>query len=121
MVGERWDVFTKRVLVENITVSCMKIPGARTAPLLFSADAHVCIAKHFRFFKIFVVSRDKYKRVSRQCQDISDKKGCQLFVMLFRYSFISQGTSTRKQRSDLFGLRVNLPTVSTSDVTRGLS
>jgi len=24
----------------------------------------------------------------------------------FRYSFISQGTSTRRQRSDLFGLRV---------------
>jgi len=27
----------------------------------------------------------------------------------FRYSFICQGTSTRRQRSDLCGLRVKLP------------
>jgi len=27
----------------------------------------------------------------------------------FIYSFICQGTSTRRQRSDLFGLRVKLP------------
>jgi len=27
----------------------------------------------------------------------------------YRYSFICQGTSTRRQRSDLFGLRVKLP------------
>jgi len=32
----------------------------------------------------------------------------------FRYSFIYQGTSTRRQRSDLFGLRVKLPPVTTS-------
>jgi len=32
----------------------------------------------------------------------------------FRSSFICQGTSTRRQRSDLFGLRVKLPPVSTS-------
>jgi len=30
------------------------------------------------------------------------------FVFSFRYSFICQGTSTRRQRSDLFGLRVKL-------------
>jgi len=29
----------------------------------------------------------------------------------FRYSFTCQGTSTRRQRSDLFGLRVKLPLV----------
>jgi len=31
-----------------------------------------------------------------------------------RYSFICQGTSTRRQRSDFFGLRVKLPPVTTS-------
>jgi len=30
------------------------------------------------------------------------------------YSFNCQGTSTRRQRRDLFGLRVKLPTVTTS-------
>jgi len=29
----------------------------------------------------------------------------------FRYSFICQGNSTRRQRRDLFGLRVKLPPV----------
>jgi len=32
----------------------------------------------------------------------------------FRYSFICQGTSTRRQRSDLIGLQVKLPPVTTS-------
>jgi len=32
----------------------------------------------------------------------------------FRYSFICQGTSTRRQRRDLFDLRVKLPPVITS-------
>jgi len=32
----------------------------------------------------------------------------------FRYSFICQGTSTRRQRSDIFSLRVKLPPVTTS-------
>jgi len=31
-----------------------------------------------------------------------------------RYSFIFQSTSTRRQRSDLFGLRVKLPPVTTN-------
>jgi len=35
----------------------------------------------------------------------------------FRYSFICQGTSTRRQRSDLFGLRFKLPPVTTSLTT----
>jgi len=34
--------------------------------------------------------------------------------LCFRYSFICQGTSTKTQRSDLFGLRVKLPPVTTS-------
>jgi len=37
-----------------------------------------------------------------------------LTLRWFRYSFICQGTSTRRQRSDLFGLRINLPPVTTS-------
>jgi len=40
------------------------------------------------------------------------------------FSFICQGTSTKRQRSDLFGLRVKLPPVTTSqtsDVARPLS
>jgi len=36
----------------------------------------------------------------------------------FRYSFICQGTSTRRQRSGLFGLRVKLPPVTTSLTTQ---
>jgi len=32
----------------------------------------------------------------------------------FRYSFVCQGTSTRRQRSHLIGLRVKLPPVTTS-------
>jgi len=38
----------------------------------------------------------------------------------FRYSFICQGTSTRRQRSDLFGLQVKLPLppVTTNLTTR---
>jgi len=35
-------------------------------------------------------------------------------ALRFRYSFICQGTSTRRQRSDLFGLQVKLPPVTTS-------
>jgi len=35
----------------------------------------------------------------------------------FRYSFICQGTSTRRQRRDLLGLRVKLPPVTTSLTT----
>jgi len=38
-------------------------------------------------------------------------------VIRFSCSFICQGNSTRKQRSDLFGLRVKLPPVTTSIVT----
>jgi len=36
----------------------------------------------------------------------------------FRYSFICQGTATRRQRSDHFGLRVKLPPVTTSLTTQ---
>jgi len=38
--------------------------------------------------------------------------------ILFRYSFICQGTSTRRQRSDLFGLRVKLTPVITRLTTQ---
>jgi len=40
------------------------------------------------------------------------------FLSTFKYSFICQGTSTRRQRSDLFGLRVKLPLVTTSLTTQ---
>jgi len=36
----------------------------------------------------------------------------------FRYSFICQGTSTRKQGKDLFGLRAKMPPVTTSLTTQ---
>jgi len=36
----------------------------------------------------------------------------------FRYSFICQGTSTRRQRRDLFGLRVKLLHITTSLTTQ---
>jgi len=39
---------------------------------------------------------------------------CFLSCYDLRYSFICQGTSSRRQRSDLFGLRVKLPPVTTS-------
>jgi len=35
-------------------------------------------------------------------------------VTRFRYSFICSGTSIKRQRIDLFGLRVKLPPVTTS-------
>jgi len=39
-------------------------------------------------------------------------------VNRFRYSFICQGTSTRRQWSDLFGLWVKLPPVTISLTTQ---
>jgi len=36
----------------------------------------------------------------------------------FRYSFICQGTSTRRQRSALYGVWVELPPVTTSLITQ---
>jgi len=36
------------------------------------------------------------------------------YTFRYRYSFICQGTSTRRQRSELYGLRVKLPPVTTS-------
>jgi len=39
------------------------------------------------------------------------------YRLRFRFSFICQGTSTRRQRSDLFGLRVKLPPVTPSRET----
>jgi len=41
-----------------------------------------------------------------------------IFLVWFRYSFICQGTSTRRQRRDLFGLRVKLLPVATSLTTQ---
>jgi len=65
-----------------------------------------------------------------QCAHFSEKGGEGLFkcgrvhflvqetsdfsIFSFRYSFICQSTSTMRQRSDLFGLRVKLPPVTTS-------
>jgi len=36
------------------------------------------------------------------------------FLGRFRYSFICQGTSTKRQQSDLFGFLVKLPPVTTN-------
>jgi len=36
----------------------------------------------------------------------------------FRYSFICQGTSTRRQQRDLFGLRIKLPLVTINLTTQ---
>jgi len=38
--------------------------------------------------------------------------------LMFRYSFICQGTLTRRQQSDLFGHRVKLPPVTASLTTQ---
>jgi len=46
-----------------------------------------------------------------------DKSGLEYYrfwYFRFRYSFICQDTSTRRQRSDLYGLRIQLPPVTTS-------
>jgi len=45
---------------------------------------------------------------------IATRCGCNRF----RYSFICQRTSTRKQREDLFGLRVKLLPVTTNLTTQ---
>jgi len=42
---------------------------------------------------------------------------CFAVIDRFRYSFICQGTSTRRQQSDIFGLRVKLPPVATTSLT----
>jgi len=39
-------------------------------------------------------------------------------LVWFRYSFICHGTSTRRQWSEVFGLRVKLPPVTTSLTTQ---
>jgi len=41
-----------------------------------------------------------------------------MFRFTYRYSFICQGTSIRRQRSDLFGLRVKLQSVITNLTTQ---
>jgi len=41
-----------------------------------------------------------------------------VYTLRFRCSFISQGTSSRRQRRDLFGLQVKLPPVTTSLTTQ---
>jgi len=41
-----------------------------------------------------------------------------LYRFRYRYSFICQGTSTRRQQSDRFGLRIKLPPVITSLTTQ---
>jgi len=41
-----------------------------------------------------------------------------LHFRYIRHTFICQGTSTRRQRSDLVGLRVKLPPVTTSLTTQ---
>jgi len=45
---------------------------------------------------------------------------CSLISLKFRYRclFICQGTSTRRQRSDLFSLRVKLPPITTTRTTQ---
>jgi len=40
--------------------------------------------------------------------------GIRIFKIGFRFSFICQGTSNRRQRRDLFDLRVKLPPLTTS-------
>jgi len=47
-------------------------------------------------------------------QGTSGSGGRMFKIRKFRYLFICQGTSTRRQRSDHCGLRVNLPPVTTS-------
>jgi len=41
-----------------------------------------------------------------------------IWNIVFRFSFTCQGTSTRRQRRDLFGLRVKLPPATTSLTTQ---
>jgi len=40
------------------------------------------------------------------------------YIIRFRYSFICQGASTRRWRSDLFGLQIKLTPVTTSLTTQ---
>jgi len=48
-----------------------------------------------------------------------DKVSLQEIVLIrYRYSFICQSTSTRRQQSDLFDLRVKLPSVTTTLTTQ---
>jgi len=58
-------------------------------------------AINFSFQRLWLLFRLKRKMPSR-----------------FRYSFICQGSSTRKQWRNLFGLRVELPPLTTCLTTR---
>jgi len=53
-----------------------------------------------------------------QREGVKDPERTRPGYCCFRYSFICQGTLTRSQRSNLFGLRVKLPPVTTSLTTQ---
>jgi len=58
----------------------------------------------------------KFRNQARLCLAISDFEARIMlrFMLRFRSAFICQGTSTRRQRSNLCDLRVKLPPVTTS-------
>jgi len=53
------------------------------------------------------------RRPLRSSSQFASCVTCNYSKMRFRYSFICHGTPTRGQLSDLFGLRVKLPPVTT--------
>jgi len=85
-----------------------------TLTLLLCLKNRIYFQYNFKKRYNFKQSYYFYLQVSKQCKFFSLKlcKHC-CFRFRFKYSFI-QGTSTRRQRRDLFGLQVKLPPVTTS-------
>jgi len=85
------------------------IDGVRIKRLLFQRGGLVGI--FFRqepqnFVKLKIAAVDSSMACRLQLMNLS--------LLRFRYSFICQGTSTSRQRRNLFGLWVKLPSVTTS-------
>jgi len=88
----------------------------------FTFIVHKCQVGAKRFFFVWanlVIRCSVYFFwASPQCHHRGLQTQCPIWRVVRQCSFICQGTSTRRQRSDLFGLRVKLPPVTTSLTTQ---
>jgi len=99
----------KKEILASLMSSC---PWRQVSLLIVGAkmsSASRCLQHQESCVKMSSTSRKSHKDVRRQVGRVN-----MLRRFRYRYSFICQGTSTRRQRSDLFGLRVKLPPGTTS-------
>jgi len=87
-------------------------------PSISFGQMHPLLSVHFLWPGPFWSATFPYS-VHSEIQYLSSPQNMRTILFKFnRYSFICQGTSTRRQRRDLFGLRVKLPPVTTSLTTQ---